>query len=301
MSSSPAKKRLEPAPYKLVEFESQEPQKAEPQEPAKAEPAAGSEVFELLFAKGQGGDALSLAQNRAEQIEAAAKDLKDQAQQELEQAKTQAEEIRKQAYEEGYAQGVEEGKAAASAQVTAALDNLTRTLERLDTARASLLSDMEAELVAVVQATFDRLCLSKEAIAPDLVRNLVRTAVTRLPDSEEITVRVSPADLSLVQEFKPSIMRELEDLKRLRVQVDEKLHPGDCVVESSIAQVDATLATRRERVSRTLDEALRHGDPIPVEELGNGGAAPRAEGGETDEAQAQADGGDEWEPSEELG
>ena len=286
MSSSQAKIRPEPVPYRLPELAPD----AETQTPEPALPEEAHEDFQLLFVKQKGSDAVTTAHGRAERIEAEAEGLKEQAKKELDDAKAEAEGIRKQAYEEGYQQGVEEGKAAAAAQVTAALDNLMRTLKRLDSARAELLSDMEPELLAVVQAAFDRLCLSKEAIAPDLVRNLVKTAVTRLPESEEITVRVSPADLSLVSEYQPQLMEAMDGLGRVRVRVDESLHPGDCLVESSVAQVDATLATRRERVSKALENALRQGEPIPAAELSPAAGAPAdpAPRAETDPAPEKA-------------
>ncbi len=194
-----------------------------------------------------------------------------QAQAMLDQAQAQAQQIRDQAreqgYQEGYAAGEEEGRAASRARIEAAVDNLGRDLKILSTVRAGILAVMEEEIVGLVQAACDRVLLSAAAADPGLVRRAVREAIARFNQVERLTVRVSPEDLRQVQEQRPALLAEFDDLQHLEVKADPGVAPGGCQVDSASAQVDASLATRRQQVLASLTEAFHRAGGLEVDAL----------------------------------
>lgn len=239
-------------------------------------------VFEPIFLGDRPEDPATRARRLVEEAETEARRLRDEARQELDKARSEAEAIRQQAYQEGYQKGQKDGAEAEKARITAALENLAATLEKLADFKSRMLGAMEEEILALVQAVVDRILLSPQAVAPELVRQAALSAMQRLGEAEKVEIRVHPSDLELLRQFKPELMAAIEGLERLELVADPELKPGDCVAQSTTTQVDATLATRRERVFQALEEALRQGPPLELDEAALEGAA------------APADGSDDW-------
>ncbi|MFH1057669.1 MAG: FliH/SctL family protein [Pseudomonadota bacterium] len=194
-----------------------------------------------------------------------------QAQETLDAALIRAEEIktqaREQGYREGYAGGQEEGRLAARARIEAAVDNLGRALKVLDAARAGILAVMEEELVGLVQAACDRVLMQAGASDPDLARRAVREAAGRLARAERLVVHVSPDDLAQIEEYRPRLLAELDELGHLEIKADAGVAPGGCRVDAPEAQVDASLPTRRQQVFAALTAAFHREGGLDAEAL----------------------------------
>ena len=246
--------RLEPQSFSLEEMSPGEP-RVQPQ----TEEEEGG--FRLLVYGGRQEDPRDRAQRQA-------KAIMEKADQDsaalVTEAQGQADGIRNQAYEEGYQQGHEEGLNAAKALVHAAADNLSRSLVKLDEARAEVLAGLEGEIIGLVQAVCDRIFATPDAVPAGVIKQVVREAVGRLLDYERVTVRLSQKDLSTIEDFRPELLKVFTELGRLNLLPDPELKPGECVVETPNAKVDATLDTRRERVFKALEETLRGNAPLDL-------------------------------------
>lgn len=225
-------------------------------------------------------------------------EARKEAEEVMSQAQRDADGLKRTAYEEGYSQGQEEGLTAGRARIEAASANLERMLTILDKSRQRLLGALEPEVVALVQACVDGVLMQPEAVRPQVVRSVVAKAIDSLGEAHQVTVRLCPADLQAVQEFQPELLKRFEDLQRLKVVAEESLKPGDCVVDSGTTLFDATMETRRQAVFALLEEALRTGPPLPVDELTAQDPPPRqdqpepGDWGEPDGAAPAAQGGD---------
>jgi flagellar assembly protein FliH len=182
----------------------------------------------------------------------------------LAEAKSQAEQIRKDAYEQGYQQGTQEGMTACQARLEAGMDNLNRSLAALDQLKTGIMHGMEGEVLALILAVLDRIFLTEEAFPKHLIHQVVREAINQLTDAEKLTVRLSQTDISFVKEIQPELLQQSEELKHLKLLADPNLHPGDCLVESPVSKVDATLATRRKRVLNILEETFQKGGALDL-------------------------------------
>ena len=252
------KKAPAPAPKPGDSKTSQADQRgAQFQETVPNKPSRPEDNFILLVDpdKEDDVDPRELARNEANAI-------KNQAEEALKAARKEGEKIREQAYEEGYAQGMSEGEAASRAKVEAVCDNLTRALAGLGEARDKVLAVMEREMLSLVLGVVDRILMGAEAVAPQVVARVVREAIRRLGDAERVTVRLNPADLAEMEKAQPSLAQQVAGL---HLEADPQLQPGDVVAQSPVAQVDATMETRRQRVFDLLEDAFRRGEPLDLE------------------------------------
>lgn len=214
-----------------------------------------------------------------------------QADQMLSEAQGQAAAIRQRSQEEGYQTGyqagLEEGTVASRARIEAACDNLGRALTALERAREGVLSVLEEEIIALVQAVSDRILLAPGAVDPDLIRRVVREAIGRVAQAERLAVRLNGEDLERVREFRPRLLEGMGRLKYLDLVADPDLRPGDCLVEGPQSQVDATLATRRERIFKLLEETFHQAQRLDLAAALDQALAqaPAAQAGQTSAAQ----------------
>lgn len=266
--------RLEPQDFQLEEMD---PGKPRQQTPAEEEEGG----FRLLVYGGRKEDPRDRAQRQANAIMEKADE--DSAAL-VEEAKGQAEGIRNQAYEEGYQQGHEEGLNAAKALVQAAADNLSRALTKLDKARAEVMSGLEGEIIGLVQAVCDQIFVTPDAVPAGVIKHVVREAVGRLLEYERVTVRLSQKDMSTIEEFRPELLKTFTELGRLNLMPDPELGPGECVVETPNARVDATLDTRRERVFKALVETLKGNEPLDLSAVSEPGDQAPPEKAQTEPA-----------------
>lgn len=249
--------KLEPKSFQLEEMSPGEP-RVRPQ----AEEEEGG--FRLLVYGGRQEDPRDRAERQAKAImEKAGQDSAAK----VAEAQGQAEGIRNQAYEEGYQQGHEEGINAAKALVHAAADNLSRALTKLDNARAEVMSGLEGEIIGLVQAVCDRIFATPDAVPAGVIKQVVQEAVGRLLDYERVTVRLSQKDVGTIEEFRPELLKVFTELGRLNLLHDPELSPGECVVETPNAKVDATLDTRRHRVFKALEETLKGNAPLDLNQV----------------------------------
>ncbi len=271
----------EPRPFELEELSPGQEQ-ARPRE----EEEEGG--FRLLVYGGRQEDPRDRARRQAKALMAKAEEESAAL---VEEAKGQAEGIRRQAYEEGYQKGHEEGLNAAKALVEAAADNLARALTALDRVRADILAGLEGEIVGLVQAVCDRVFATPGAVPAGVIKQVVKEAVGRLLEFEKVTVRLSQKDMATIEEFRPELLKAFTELGRLNLLADAELAPGDCVVDTPTARVDATLDTRRRRVFQALEEALKGNEPLDLSPvLEEGGDEGGDEGGEGDAGAEGAEG-----------
>jgi flagellar biosynthesis/type III secretory pathway protein FliH len=156
---------------------------------------------------------------------------------------------------EGRAHGEAEGRTRWDGLVV----ELSAAVAEIVGARGRLLAGLE-DLILELTLTVARVLLERElAEDPALVARLVREAVALIGDGEAVEIRVAPALHEQLADELEAIRREAPRASAIQIRPDPTVEAG-CLVETPLARVDATLATRL----RTLLETLR----LAPEEVG---------------------------------
>jgi len=170
----------------------------------------------------------------------------------------QIEQIHQQARQEGYAGGYEAGvNAGQEAGYQAASMQGAAEVGKLQ----GLLLNFQSELTNAEQAVSDNLltlalCLARQMlrealkVRPELVLGVVRDCLQNdAAFSQPVQLFLHPDDAALVREH---LHHELNDCT---VCVDPSLDRGSCRVKTGSGQIDATLATRWQRMVQTLGQS----------------------------------------------
>ena len=161
--------------------------------------------------------------------------------------------LRDEARAKGYAEGLAEGRAAGLqqglAQAAAEMENLRRIAQQLgdEVARAD---DVIAQDVLDLALDLTKAMLKTSlTVRPELVVPTIAEAVRYLPSLQQPALLIlNPQDAAIVK----SHMQD-ELLKAgWRVVEDPQVQRGGCRIETASNQIDATIATRWQRLTEAL-------------------------------------------------
>lgn len=161
----------------------------------------------------------------------------------------QIEDLEAAAAREGHARGLAEGRAQGAAEVRAEAQRLRALIEHLSAPLAEIDAKTEQALIALMLELARRLVQQELAADPAKVLGVVRDAIGHLTQPvRSPRVRLNPDDARIVIEH----LRDDPEAGEWQIVADRQLMPGDCVVESESARVDARLDTRQALLAQRL-------------------------------------------------
>ncbi len=164
-----------------------------------------------------------------------------------------------QARSNGYATGLEEGLAAADAQVQRAEQDrwdhirsaaaaLNRSAEQFETAQATAFRDIEDALATAAFLLTEALLGRELAAASTPGRDAVARALRLAPERLPANVYLNPDDADAIGDIS-----QLAPGRSLEIIKDPSIAPGDCRVAVARMVIDATLHNAVERAREALE------------------------------------------------
>ena len=182
-------------------------------------------------------------------------------------ARAEADRVRETARAEGYAAGTREAAARvnataeakiaaraaalADARVAAAGGVLRAAADRLDAERDRLLAEWEHEFVTLALAVAERLLHRTLAADPSAAAPLISEVLAHAAGLPRPAVRVHPADLAVLGDDAAAAVRSTLG-EHGRLEPDDTLARGDCVVVARDGEVDGRLSARLDRIAAEL-------------------------------------------------
>jgi flagellar assembly protein FliH len=160
-------------------------------------------------------------------------------------------------YESGHEAGCANGYKAGYDQARAALENTRREIDallkkidltvqaRLDTAEEAAIDIAFEAVIRIIGQSFGQ---------PAVVREIVRTVVDKVRDSRQITIRVAPADFTVLADVGVSMF-----CKHASVVADERVRFGGCIVDTEAGSLDGRLEVQLTLLKELLLELRRTG------------------------------------------
>ena len=155
---------------------------------------------------------------------------------------------------EGYATGLAEGRTAGfeegrsqamaqAAQIRQAAQSFQRELQQANELVAQEILDLALDFArAMLKSALE--------IRPEIVLPVVSEAIRYLPSVEQPAILfLHPGDAAIIRQY----LGDELDKAGWRLSEDPKMKRGGCRVETASNQIDATLATRWQRLSASLN------------------------------------------------
>ena len=180
-----------------------------------------------------------------------------------EQKATEIIEAGKEAYDQqkkqGYEDGIAESKLDQADQMLKVVSRTINYLAEVEKAMADILMTGVKKIIG----EFDQ---------EELAVNLVRNALQHVRNEKQVTIRIPPSQFKMVKAKLNEILAEYKGVGFIDLVADQRLSTGDCIMESEIGVVDASvdlqitaLQQRFEKIHSSAINSITNDDSL----LGN--------------------------------
>ncbi len=184
-----------------------------------------------------------------------------QAEEIIEAAKQQAADIvreAKEAFEQekerGYQDGIEQSKVDQADQM---LKVVSRTI--------TYLADVEQTLADILMSGVEKIIGQFDQ--EELAVNLVRNALQHVRTEKQVTIRIPPSQYNMVKARLNDILAEYKGVGFIDLVADQRLSTGDCIMESEIGVVDASVDVQIKALQQRFADLKSTSELLPGSDL----------------------------------
>ncbi|HEY9899743.1 MAG TPA: FliH/SctL family protein [Pantanalinema sp.] len=172
------------------------------------------------------------------------------------------ERVTRAAYEDGLAQGRDDGFQEGLAAWQQGIEAVRAAAEAFNAEREARLGELEPDLMRLGLIVASKVLL-KEPRDAALVKGLVDAAVAKVAGEAVVRVRLNPQDAGHLGPPPPSPFgaSKPQPAPKFEVVADPLVGAGGCVVETKTGRVDATFATQFEELARAVLDAEPEAEP----------------------------------------
>lgn len=195
-------------------------------------------------------------------------DAQQKARECIEKAAAEAEEIKRQAYEaghqegyqEGYSEGIRSGKSQAEnemrQEINVAHEKAEKILNRANQKYKESIVEAEQEIIRISLAVAKKILAREIEYNPMVVLPIVKAAIEKVRDQQQVVVRVNPDDFELVTQAKRDLQRILGRENAISIVDDHTIDPGGCIVDTPYGTVDASIDSQFAAIESAILEIM---------------------------------------------
>jgi flagellar assembly protein FliH len=149
--------------------------------------------------------------------------------------------------EEGLKKGYDEGYQQGQAKAREEAGHLAATAKALESALTGMEQEVAEDILGLSVELARQVLRHELTIQPDALLDVVRQALAQMPH-QHAAIYLHPDDASLARSYLGDQLAHAGH----RIHEDARLSRGDCIIEAGGTQLDATVATRWQRVIESL-------------------------------------------------
>lgn len=161
--------------------------------------------------------------------------------------------IEREAYERGFAAGERAGFEFGKQKAEVLFNGIAGLLEALSTFKETLHKPCEDEMVDLCIAISRKVLQRELELKKEGIVDCVRTALKSVVAGGEITIKVNPKDQDILLSHKGELARYGDGVKGVKVESDESVSRGGCLVDTNFGEIDASI----DSVMAEIEEKLK--------------------------------------------
>jgi len=159
------------------------------------------------------------------------------------------------AFNKGMDQGRAEAVAAQQENVDQAAVAFKGAVQELVRIRQNEIERMETETVRLALAIAKKI-IGNETAHGSVIGHVVKTAMKKVVDPRHLTLRLNPEDIDTVSGFKQELLLADDYGSVLRLEADETIQRGGCMIETKLGDVDARIDQQIKIIEELLSAQL---------------------------------------------
>jgi len=144
----------------------------------------------------------------------------------------------------GFKEGMDEGNKKVSEVLIETVDKTVKNFEHF-----------ENEIIDIVDKALKKILGKIDE--KDLIVRVVKNALEAVRNQKKVTLFVAANDATLIRDQLDEILSEFPGINYIDIEVDQRLSPGGCRLETEIGVVDATLEVQLEAIKKSLTKMIK--------------------------------------------
>ena len=171
------------------------------------------------------------------------------------QEKEQIQQLAEAAFNKGRDQGRAETIAAQQEKVDHSAAALKRAVEEMARIRQQDVDRMETETVRLALAIAKKV-IGHETEHGPVICHVLNAAMKKVVDPRHLTIRLNPKDIDTVEGFKQELLLTDDFGALLRLEADEMIQRGGCMIETKLGDLDARIDQQIKIIEDLLQDQL---------------------------------------------
>lgn len=159
-------------------------------------------------------------------------------------------------YAAGFTQGQEAAKEEMESAVHQAVEKATRIIAEANQQAQLTVIASEKQILDIALAITEKILACEIDTNSQAVVAIVKSAMDKVRDQSQITVRVNPADFEFVVAAKNELEAILQREQSVEFSADQTVSRGGCVIDSAFGSADARLETQLQAVRAIIRSLL---------------------------------------------
>ena len=155
--------------------------------------------------------------------------------------------------EAGFAAGVE----AAREEIAVARQALEAAAREVEATGEAALDRMEVQAAELALALARKILSASLEVQPELVVDVVRSALRRVAERDRLVVEVNPDDFALLRTEIEGVADSLGGFHGLEVVAERRVARGGCLLRTTEGEIDAGIDEQLERAAEIVRNELR--------------------------------------------
>lgn len=159
----------------------------------------------------------------------------------------------RESYELGLIEGTERAFEEKKEELEARLlkfDDLVNTIGHL---RTLLLVKNETQLLKMVHLIASKIAFKEIKDNPEVILNIIKTLVEEAHTEDEVILHLSFDDQIFLESLREKSKKKVEFLQNVKIEADENIESGGCILATKYGAIDATLVQRVDKIWETLE------------------------------------------------
>jgi len=166
-----------------------------------------------------------------------------------------AEEKARQAAAKAKAEALQEAEKKLKSPLQNALGKLEGILDEISQFRRELFKESESDIIELVRRISKRILLQELRTQPEILTQIVQTALEHLGKEDLIVMVFNPQDKSLFDSAKDGFLKDLKNKSEIEFQTDAQIPSGSALLKTETKEVDVRLEEMVDQILGYIDES----------------------------------------------
>lgn len=179
-----------------------------------------------------------------------------EAQEKLTSAEEQINIWQQEANDRGFKNGYAEGKKQIEYEYQAIIQDAQNQFIEAKEERIKIINGAEKEIIQLAIAVSEKIIHHELNENTQYVLDIVKAAMNKVNDREELTLKVNPENLDFVIANQEEIKSFTKGVNKMKMQSDNTIKQGGCVIETPIGTIDGRIERQVSEIKQAMMEVI---------------------------------------------